>query len=122
MSTRAFGGRWEQHAESYLRERGLTPLRRNFHCRMGEIDLIMNDQGVTVFVEVRYRGPGSLLSAAETVDRGKQLKLSRAAGIFLSRNPRLAAGPCRFDVICIDADRSGTRLGWVRNAFESTLN
>ncbi|HET6592353.1 MAG TPA: YraN family protein, partial [Xanthomonadales bacterium] len=42
-------------AEKMLRGRGLRPVARNYHCRCGEIDLIMLDASVLVFVEVRYR-------------------------------------------------------------------
>jgi putative endonuclease len=97
-------------------------MQRNFVCRLGEIDLVMAHGEVTVFVEVRYRGQGSLGKAVESVTRTKQLKLSRAAGIFLSRNPALAVGPCRFDVISIDADTPEPRLEWIRNAFDSLLH
>jgi putative endonuclease len=54
-NTRQQGQRWEQVAEKMLRRRGLRPVARNYHCRCGEIDLIMLDTSVLVFVEVRYR-------------------------------------------------------------------
>ena len=40
-ATQAVGRRAEQCALRYLESHGLTCLRRNFNCRVGEIDLIM---------------------------------------------------------------------------------
>jgi putative endonuclease len=58
------------------------------------------------------------VDAIDSVDRRKQLKLSRAAGIFLHRHSRLGAGPCRFDVVAFDAAGAPN---WIRNAFESQM-
>lgn len=118
MNRRAEGAAWERRAEKFLVQRGLRTLQRNFLCRCGEIDLVMRDGDTTVFVEVRFRGSGSRAEALASVDRRKQLRLSRAAGIFLHRHRRLGAGPCRFDVIAIDGDGAPN---WVRNAFESQV-
>ena len=54
-TTRQAGAHWEKTAESWLLEQGLSLLQRNFSSRLGEIDLIMEDDKTIVFVEVRYR-------------------------------------------------------------------
>jgi len=47
-------GQWaENFAERYLELQGLSLLERNFTCRGGEIDLIMEHGEILVFVEVR---------------------------------------------------------------------
>jgi putative endonuclease len=51
------------------------------------------------------------------VTRAKQLKIARAAGIFLTREPTLARGPCRFDVVSIDGDDT-PRIHWLKDAFQ----
>jgi putative endonuclease len=43
----------ENLAASYLIEQGLKLLVRNYHCRFGEIDLIMQYKNTLVFIEVR---------------------------------------------------------------------
>jgi len=111
------GSRWEQLAEDHLRNQGLRTLARNFHCRLGELDLVMGDGPTTVFVEVRYRRNTRHGTAAETVTHKKQLKMSRAAGIFLSRRPTLATGPCRFDVVGISGPAEHPTIEWISNAF-----
>ncbi|MGB2102435.1 MAG: YraN family protein [Porticoccaceae bacterium] len=49
-------GIWAENlACEWLSDRGLVLLQRNFRCRYGEIDLIMQDGDCLVFIEVRYR-------------------------------------------------------------------
>lgn len=122
MTRRRQGQAWERQAEAWLGRRGLSSLGRNFHCRLGELDLVMADQDTVVFVEVKYRGPGSRVSGIEAVTPHKQLRLSRAAGMFLNRHPTLAHRPCRFDVVAIDGGDCKPRFRWIRNAFESALS
>lgn len=112
------GEAWEILAERYLHEHGLFTLAKNFHCRLGEIDLVMREDDTIVFVEVRYRRQSRYGSAIETVTRPKQMKICRAAGIFLSRRPALATRPCRFDVIGISGAAENVQLEWISGAFE----
>jgi putative endonuclease len=111
------GGRFEQLALSWLQARGLSLVCCNYHCKLGEIDLVMNEADVLVFVEVRYRGVGSQVSACETVDARKQHKLLRTARYFLLCNEALALRPCRFDVLGISDRHGHPHYEWIRNAF-----
>lgn len=45
----------ENDALTFLQGQGLIPITRNFRCRFGEIDLIMQDGNTLVFIEVRKR-------------------------------------------------------------------
>ncbi len=116
--SRAHGQGWEQHAEHWLRRQGLKPLARNWQCRAGEIDLIMQQGDTVVFVEVRYRRRAAFGSAAESVHPGKQRKLALAASQWLQQHP---AGNCRFDVITLDGEADNPKLEWIQNAFENPL-
>ena len=49
------GKQAEESALRWLKKQKITHLQSNYHCRFGEIDLIMLDQNVLVFVEVRLR-------------------------------------------------------------------
>lgn len=109
----AIGDAGEDAALSYLRERGLTLVERNFRCKGGEIDLVMQDREVLVFVEVRARAKASYGGAAASVTARKQVRLIVAAQVFLQG--RREPPPCRFDVIAID----GGEIAWLQNAIET---
>lgn len=110
--TKAIGEAKERLAETYLKRHQLQPVARNHRCRQGEIDLIMRDGGVLVFIEVRYRRSDRFGTAAETVDRRKQQRLAAAASHYLQGHPSVL--PCRFDVVAISGD---DRIEWIKNAF-----
>ena len=113
IDSRATGNAAEQLAYKFLKKRGLEPVARNFHCRMGEIDLIMLDDNCLVFVEVRYRAIRQRVPARLTIDYRKQLKLTRAAAMFLVKNPGFAQNATRFDVVALDGDA----MQWITDAF-----
>jgi putative endonuclease len=119
LSLRAAGRKWEGAAESFLRRHGLKTQQRNYHCRHGEIDLIMRDDDCLVFVEVRYRRRPEFGSGAETVSPLKQSRIARTAAHFLCRHRRFASQPCRFDVISMDERQGRVQVRWIRNAFEA---
>lgn len=118
-TARQQGSRWERHAESFLRDRGLKSLARNFHSRFGELDLVMLDGLVLVFVEVRYRRVDRFGTGADSVTRAKQRRLVKAAQYFLVRHRQHRHRACRFDVVSMGAGANGTELDWIRNAFEA---
>jgi putative endonuclease len=111
------GNRFEQLALAWLQARGLTVVQRNYRCKLGEIDLVMRERELLVFVEVRFRGVRSQVPACETVDARKQQKLLRTARHFLLCHAQLAELPCRFDVLGISSEAGGTQYEWIRNAF-----
>jgi putative endonuclease len=119
-TTRQVGQHWEREAESFLRGKGLTTRERNFQCRCGEIDLVMNDGDSLVFVEVRYLTNASHGSGLDTITRKKRQRLERAARFFFLRNPSLSQNPCRFDVISIANNNPESRFTWIRNAFDAS--
>jgi len=115
-STGIVGRQAEALALDYLVERSLSPVARNFHCRGGEIDLIMLDNDCLTFVEVRYRASTSFTSASHTVDNHKQRKIVRTAAMFVARNHRFATYTMRFDVVAIEGVVDPA-IHWVRDAF-----
>lgn len=68
-----------------------------FRCRFGEIDLIVKNQRVLAFVEVKLRRSSNFAQAREYVDRRKQDKLRTTAAFYLAEHPTVL--PSRFDVI-----------------------
>ncbi len=115
---RLSGDEAENLAFRKLKRAGLKPVARNFHCRHGEIDLIMLDSGCLVFAEVRYRGGGSLVDSISTVDARKQSKLARTAAVYLSKHRQFRHHTCRFDVVGVDRRAGGDiDVRWIRDAF-----
>ncbi len=116
---RAAGAGWELAARRHLESAGLRLLAANQHYRMGELDLVMRDDEVVVFVEVRYRRSAGFGGSAPSVDFVKQRKLVLAAQCFLAEHADLARAPCRFDVVAVDGDAEAPRVDWIRNAFDA---
>lgn len=112
------GRHCEAYAEHYLQQQGLSLLERNYRCRGGEIDLVMQDGTTLVFVEVRFRRHRAYGGALESVDWRKQQRLVHAAEHYLQRQG--AGGmPCRFDVIAIaPGSERAPQLQWIQNAIE----
>jgi putative endonuclease len=110
---RASGAAHEALARRYLESQGLRFVAANVACRQGELDLVMQDGGTLVFVEVRYRASERFGGAAASVDARKQARLLAAAGYYLARHPTNL--PCRFDVVAIGA---GDRMRWIKHAFD----
>lgn len=111
------GGRFEQLARAWLQAQGLRLVQSNYRCKLGEIDLVMRERELLVFVEVRFRGVRSQVPPCETVDPRKQQKLLRTARHFLLCNDRFSNHPCRFDVLGISDDAGTPKYEWIRNAF-----
>jgi len=101
-----FGRGGEAIAESYLTQRGYRLLARRFRLRNGELDLVMEDGGTVVFVEVRTRRGRAFGDPLESVGPLKQSRIIRAARVFLSAS-RLYERPCRFDVVAIVESGTG---------------
>lgn len=119
MNTAATGAHYEQRAMELLVRAGLALVDRNWRSRFGELDLVMRDGNVLVFVEVRYRRDPRFGGSAASVDAGKRGKLVRAAQGFLQAHPNLASLPCRFDVVAFDGAADAPVGNWHRAAFDA---
>lgn len=116
MSTLTVGKAAEQAACHYLEQHNLQCITQNYRCRLGEIDLIMQDHQELVFVEVRYRGASSLADSLESITTHKQRRIIKAAEHYLMTQQINEQQFCRFDVVGIDAEH---RITWIRDAFQT---
>ncbi len=114
INKREVGERFERMAEQFLLEQGLCLIQRNFLCKTGEIDLIMQDQPVLVFVEVRFRQSTDFGGSEASISVAKQRRLIRAAGYYLKTHYGNRPPMCRFDVVAICGDNT---INWIKNAF-----
>lgn len=117
---RAARGRWaEAQARSLMEKNGLRLVEQNYRCKMGELDLVMEDQGILVVAEVRYRKRDDFGTAAESVDGRKQRKVIRTTEHFLRSRPSLGQLPVRFDVVAISGTGHESELEWIQDAFQA---
>ena len=107
----------EKRAERYLRKQGLKLVARNYRSPYGEIDLIMRQREMLVFVELQYRRSQAFGLAAETVDWRKRKKLRSTAEHYLQSEKSSYDRPCRFDVICLSGDCRNGAINWYPDAF-----
>jgi putative endonuclease len=105
----------EQHALNTLQAAGLRLVARNFSTRLGEIDLVMLDGAVLVFVEVRLRRDARFGGAEQSLGAAKLRRLRVTAAAFMARDRRFANAAARFDVVAFDDPASPPR--WIRGAF-----
>lgn len=114
LTAKQTGDAAELRARRWLESQGLRFIAANVRDRGGEIDLIMRDGTVTVFVEVRYRTSGAYGGAAASVTPSKQHKLLHTAQLWLARhNGSFDTVDCRFDVVAF----TGNEIEWFKNAF-----
>ncbi|HKI73999.1 MAG TPA: YraN family protein [Pseudomonadales bacterium] len=111
-TTTAQGNAAEDAALDWLEQQGLRVVERNFRCKMGEIDLIMVDGNVLVFVEVRLRTNPDYMNGAESISRTKIRRLIRTATWYLQTRGQHGTMECRFDVVSL-----GSRFEWIKEAF-----
>jgi putative endonuclease len=109
----------EDAAVAELERRGYAILERRYRTRHGEIDIVAEDSGTLVFVEVKARASAEFGRAAEAVTRRKQLRLVSMASDYLARN-HVSDRPCRFDVVAIDDAETSPVLTVYPGAFDAT--
>jgi len=115
-TSKAIGDNAESMAEHFLKKKGIIIIEKNYRDLPGEIDLIADDHGVLVFIEVKFRKSTNFGQPFETVTRAKQQKIIRTAQSYLQKHPKLANKACRFDVISIH----NQDVNWIPNAFDTT--
>ncbi len=111
------GKEGERIAEEYLKKKGYTLVERNYRCRTGEVDLIVLDRRVVVFVEVKTRSDYRFGTPLEAVAARKQQKMIRAAQFFLHEK-KLHQRDARFDVVGISWPGENPVVEHIKNAFE----
>lgn len=89
----------EEIACRYLEKKGYQILHKGWRYKHLEVDVIIKDGAILVFVEVKTRSKDTYGMPYEAVDWKKQRKLDRAANIYISKTKH--EGDIRFDIISI---------------------
>lgn len=87
-------------AANYLQNLGYELLSRNFSTRFGEIDLVMKDKNILVFVEVKTKKGLGFGLPEEMFTRSKYHKVRNMATVYLKGK----SVPCRIDMVAIVLD------------------
>ncbi len=109
----------EDKALTYLVKHGLTPVTRNYRSTRGEIDLIMQDGDITVFVEVRARSKNNILHAIETIDQRKKNRIILTSQHYLQHAEKFKSRYYRYDVIALSGSMDRENIEWIKNAFDA---
>ncbi|MGN0327337.1 MAG: YraN family protein [Lachnospira sp.] len=112
-NNRQTGSNYENLACNYLIKSGYEIIERNYRCKTSEIDIIAKKDNWIVFVEVKYRSSHDYGVSIEAVNIRKQMRIRKAAEIYLITHYKHMDIPCRFDVIGIDGDK----ITHIKNAF-----
>jgi putative endonuclease len=116
-SRRALGASGEDLAAAWYEDRGYRVLDRNWRCREGELDLVVEGDGVVAFCEVKTRRGDAFGAPFEAVTFTKQRRLRVLAARWLDEHPQRGA-QLRFDVASVYARRgSTTEIDVIEAAF-----
>ena len=92
------GRRGEILASLILMMKGYRILGRRVRTRLGEIDLIARSpSGILCFIEVKFRALGDM--AIHAVTPRQQVRIARAAELYVSQRPGLGSKGVRFDIV-----------------------
>jgi putative endonuclease len=111
------GKRGEDLALKRLKKLGYKKIVRNYRCPLGEVDLIAEDSGTLVFIEIKTRRGRSTGYAKEAVDARKRRQLSKVALAYMKSNDCIDTS-ARFDVVAISLWGDKTRIEVIKNAFD----
>ena len=117
LSGKRTGEKGEELAARYLAKAGYRIIARNYRCPFGEIDIVAEEGGMLVFVEVKSRRSEAYGEPQLAVGRAKQKKLSLISLNYLSEK-KLPHRSARFDVVAVKMLPAGNTIELIRDAFE----
>lgn len=105
----------EEAVATFLAKRRFKILAKNVVFPFGELDLVADDGGTLVFIEVKYRKNSDYGEPYEAVGKSKQRKIILAAKAYLQKFK--TEPPCRFDVVSIGGDLKNPVIEHLQDAF-----
>lgn len=111
-SKRDVGIYGEETAVTFLKKEGYKLIERNYRSPFGEVDIIAEEDGFLVFVEVKFRKTSSFGSPLDAITRDKKRHIIRSALYYLKTTGQTTRR-VRFDVLGI----SNAEPKLVKNAF-----
>jgi len=97
------GKRGEERATDILTAEGYRILDKNYRNHLGEIDIIAEENGYLVFVEVKKRNTPVYGASLEAINSAKRKHIIKSA-LYYMKTHRCFNRKVRFDVVGIDGD------------------
>lgn len=104
---------YEEKAVAYLVENDFKIIKRNYRCKIGEIDIIAMKDNILRFIEVKYRKNDAFGVPTQAVNSKKQKKIYMTAQWFLAENKIGENVCCSFDVMSIQ----GSEIEYIFNSY-----
>ena len=110
------GSEGESIACAELERLGYRIIERNYRIRNGEIDIVADDAGTVVFVEVKTKSSGDYGDPVEEVTPQKQQQII-SMGEYYAIYCCPPNTPCRFDVVTVDFSVRPAKITFYQDAF-----
>ncbi len=105
----------EDIAKEYLLELGYKFLAQNYYIRAAEVDLIMKDNEVLVFVEVKQRKTINYGKPAEMINMAKLERMQKVALDFMLKEFNRDDLFMRFDAVLLVGAKDDYKLEHIQN-------
>ncbi len=102
----SFGLKGEEKAVGFLKKQGLSIVKRNFHSRFGELDIVAKSKDTLHFIEVKTSKDYDPL---ERITPKKYRKILKTMEYFLYKHPHNL--DYQLDAIIV----RGNEIEWVKN-------
>ena len=113
---RLLGEKAESKAIVYLEKKGYQIVDRNYHAgKLGEIDLIMENDEYLVFIEVKYAKTDQFGLPHYKVDIKKQKQILKVAEVYLAEYE--TSKDCRLDAVLIYEKNNDEIIEHIEDAF-----
>lgn len=115
---RGLGQLGENLAADYLLKHGYLIRERNYRApQLGEIDIVAEDNGCLVYVEVRTRRGSAYGTPEESITVAKKLRLVQLAMYYRQMHADLPSAE-RIDVVAVELTPAGRlfRIDVIKNA------
>lgn len=101
---RQCGNRGEERAAAFLAQRGVSLIEAQCRTPFGEIDLVCEERGVLVFVEVKTRQNDRYGAPESAITRAKFRHMAACAEAYM-RGTGQRGRPWRLDVVAVSWPR-----------------
>lgn len=115
------GGKGENIAAEYIKQKGFFISARNYRYDIGEIDIIAENRKFVIFIEVKTRSETAGYFPREAITKDKIRRIIHTAKNYIYRS-HTALIP-RFDIIEVTFSEDGDfEINHIENAFEVKSN